>query len=303
MEADELLDHLLERHRAGAHELHLLGVLEQALHPGGEDGAGRVVAGDHQQEEEHQHLLVGEPLAVDLGLDEGRGQVVGRVRLALLDHRVDVGDELLQRPPDVAEVGDQARVLEGGRAVRPVDELARRPRAARRACRRSPSTARRRRRPGRGRGGRRGGSASARSQTRLMISRIRSVCSSARFGVKARWTSAFSRSWRGGSWVIIMFARDVDRIRRPGLRRELVDEDDAALRGEGLVVAADRGDVVEADDRPEAALVGEVAELAPVERLLGAQPLEDLVRRPVLPEVEVADVEVGEVGRGGECGH
>ncbi len=39
-----------------------------------------------------------------------------------------------------------------------------------------------------------------------MISRIRSVCSSARFGVKARWTRAFIRSWRGGSVVIIMFA-------------------------------------------------------------------------------------------------
>ncbi len=39
-----------------------------------------------------------------------------------------------------------------------------------------------------------------------MISRIRSVCSIARFGVNALCTSALSRSWRGGSWVIIMFA-------------------------------------------------------------------------------------------------
>ena len=78
MVADELLDDLLERHRAGADQLHLLGILHQALHPRGEDGPGRVVAGDHQQEEEHQHLLVGEPLAVDLGLDERGRQVLGR---------------------------------------------------------------------------------------------------------------------------------------------------------------------------------------------------------------------------------
>ena len=56
------------------------------------------------------------------------------------------------------------------------------------------------------------------------------------------------------------------------------------------------------DQKPR--LVGEVAELAPVQRLLAAQPLEDLVRRPVPPQVEVADVEVGEVGRGRRCsGH
>ena len=51
-----------------------------------------------------------------------------------------------------------------------------------------------------------GFAASARSNTRLMISRIRSVCSSARFGVNARCTSAFRRSWRGGSCVISMLS-------------------------------------------------------------------------------------------------
>ena len=39
-----------------------------------------------------------------------------------------------------------------------------------------------------------------------MISRIRSVCSTALLGVKARWTSALSRSCLGGSCEIIMFS-------------------------------------------------------------------------------------------------
>ena len=69
------------------------------------------------------------------------------------------------------------------------------------------------------------------------------------------------------------------------------------------MVAADRGDVVESDDRPEAALLGEVAQLAPVKRLLAAQPAKDLVRRAVPPKLEIADVEIGEVGRRGDRAH
>ena len=67
---------------------------------------------------------MGEALAVDLGLDEApwSGRRSGSASRSV-DHRVHVGDELLERPLDLAEVGDQARVLERGRAVRPVDEL------------------------------------------------------------------------------------------------------------------------------------------------------------------------------------
>ncbi len=67
------------------------------------------------------------------------------------------------------------------------------------------------------------------------------------------------------------------------------------------MIAADLGDVLVGDDRPEALLVLEVGELAEVERLV-AELLEDLVRRPVLPEVEVSEIEAGEIG-GGSGGH
>ena len=55
------------------------------------------------------------------------------------------------------------------------------------------------------------------------------------------------------------------------------------------------------DQKP--ALVLEVAEVAPVQRLLVAQPVEDLVRRPVLPEIEIAQVEAGQVGGRRDRGH
>ena len=87
------------------------------------------------------------------------------------------------------------------------------------------------------------------------------------------------------------------QIHRIGLAfsGQLVDEDDAALRGERFGVATNRPDVLVADHRPETGFVGEVAEFAPVQRVLTAEPGEDLVRWSLPPEVEIADVEVGEV--------
>lgn len=67
------------------------------------------------------------------------------------------------------------------------------------------------------------------------------------------------------------------------------------------MVAANSGDVLEPHDGPEAALVLERVEGAEVQRLT-AELFEDLVRGAVTPEVEVAQVQPGQVG-GSDRGH
>ncbi|CAB4871098.1 unannotated protein [freshwater metagenome] len=85
--------------------------------------------------------------------------------------------------------------------------------------------------------------------------------------------------------------RHVHRVRDLRIPGELVHQQDRALRGERLEVAADGGDVLVAHDRPEAALMLEVGKLAEVQRL-AAQLREELVRRAVAPEVQVAEIDV-----------
>ena len=57
----------------------------QRAHAAAVGRLGAVVAGGHEQEEAHDDLVLLELLAVDLGVDEHAGQVVGRVLAALGD--------------------------------------------------------------------------------------------------------------------------------------------------------------------------------------------------------------------------
>ena len=100
--ADELLDRrgqppvqVLQQHGA------LVGVLGQRPH-GMRRGVARGVVACHRQEhEEGCDLVVGQPLAVDLGLDQGSHQVVARLALAkpgqLLGERRQAPQRLAQR--------------------------------------------------------------------------------------------------------------------------------------------------------------------------------------------------------------
>ncbi len=65
--------------RVGLPQRPLLGVLRQGQQPVADGVAGRLVARHDEQDEEGGHLGVGERLAVDVGVDQGRGDVVGRV--------------------------------------------------------------------------------------------------------------------------------------------------------------------------------------------------------------------------------
>ena len=61
----------------------LIGVLVTPERRVGKQFGGGLVAGDHHQEQEAEDLFVGEPVAVDLGLQQRRRQVVGELLAAL----------------------------------------------------------------------------------------------------------------------------------------------------------------------------------------------------------------------------
>ena len=103
-----LLDRARDQRRVVEQHLALVGVLEQRPHAAAVGRLGAVVARGHQQEEAHHDLVLLEPLAVELGVDENAGQVVGRVLAALVDQLPaaleDLGHVLLHdrsRPPRV----------------------------------------------------------------------------------------------------------------------------------------------------------------------------------------------------------
>ena len=64
--------------RVGLPQRPLVGVLGEGQQPVGDGGAGRLVPGRQEQDEEGRKLGVGQRLAVDVGGDESGGQVVGR---------------------------------------------------------------------------------------------------------------------------------------------------------------------------------------------------------------------------------
>ncbi len=65
--------------RVGLPARPLIGVLRKGQKAVADGIAGRVVPGDHQKDEEGRHFGWGERLTVDVAVDEGRGDVVGRV--------------------------------------------------------------------------------------------------------------------------------------------------------------------------------------------------------------------------------
>ena len=85
----------------------LLGVLEQRPHAAAVGRLGAVVAGRDEQEEAHHDLVLLEPLAVDLGVDEDAGQVVGRVLAPL-------GDQLPAALEDLRHVALHHRLAPSG---------------------------------------------------------------------------------------------------------------------------------------------------------------------------------------------
>src|SRR4051812_43183484 len=155
---------------------------------------------------------------------------------------------------------------------------------------------------------------SRRSSTVVAISRISSSWSAMRFGVKPAWKSALTRSCFGGAHplehppgpprleerldAVVLRRVHPDEHRARQLEREDdVDRRDAPGLGRvRLPVAADGVDVVGGRERPEA-LLGRVLRdrRGEVHRALGAQPLEDLVWRPVLPQLALGDEQLVQV--------
>lgn len=68
------------------HRSQLVGILVAPICGVGKKFGGRLVSGDHHQEQEGHDLVIGEPVTVDLGIHQCRRQVVGAVLAALLHH-------------------------------------------------------------------------------------------------------------------------------------------------------------------------------------------------------------------------
>ncbi len=94
--AQALLHPQRDPRRVGVHPGELVGVAVGPIQRGAQQFGGGLVAGDHHQEQEREDLLVGEPVAADLGLQQRRGQVVRRGLLVLLD-QIDVVEHQIGR--------------------------------------------------------------------------------------------------------------------------------------------------------------------------------------------------------------
>ena len=122
--ADDLVDH-----RVGVLvgvalvELPLVGELEEAVHAAGDGVAGRLVAGDAQQQEEHVELDFVERLAVDVGRQQCRDDVVGRLVAAFLLERVGVGEQLAERTHHVLFALGEVGIVGTDHRVGPVEDL------------------------------------------------------------------------------------------------------------------------------------------------------------------------------------
>ena len=80
-------------------------------------------------------------------------------------------------------------------------------------------------------------------------------------------------------------------------RQHPAGRDAAHFGGVGLPVAADGVDVLGGGDRPEAGLLGEVAEelVGAVDRAFRAHALEHLVRRTLLPQLVLGQLDAADV--------
>ena len=121
--AQDLLDRPVElASRSLTQHLVLLGVLHQRPHAPRGGVAGGLVAGDREQQHEHVELDLGEPVAVDLGVDELGHDVVARIGLALLGELVDVHVELGRRGRAVVASPAYSGSSSADHAVRPVEQ-------------------------------------------------------------------------------------------------------------------------------------------------------------------------------------
>ena len=95
-----------------------------------------------------------------------------------------------------------------------------------------------------------------------------------------------------------------DHLLLLGLERDpevVEDHDPADVRGVRLPVEADRAQVGGAGQRPEPGLLRVVAERAPVHRGLASQAREQVVGRAGLPQLQVAEIDLIEVGLDGDA--
>ena len=119
--ADDLFD---GQRQAGIEVLQEPGALireiGERLEPVRDGLSGGVVAGDDQQGEDRRDVVVGQPFAVDLGLDHGGHQVVLRLAAA-------GGDEFVGDPMNggdgLEHPGQRFRSLQQPRIAPPVGEL------------------------------------------------------------------------------------------------------------------------------------------------------------------------------------
>ena len=175
----------------------LLGVLDQRAHAAAVGRLGAVVAGGDEQEEAHDDLVLLELLAVDLGVDEHAGEVVGRVLAARGDQLAaaleDLGHVALHHRLDALGVEVGVAGAEG-RVHQPRPDLV----VLRRDAHEAADHARDDRLGDVG-DEVAGLAALEAVEHAAVISRISSSCSAIRFGVKPRWKSALRRSCFGGS--------------------------------------------------------------------------------------------------------
>ena len=109
------------RLEVGEQQLALIGEVGERLHPVADRVAGRLVAGDDEQDEERAELLRGELVAVDLGGHHHRRDVVLRVgatvlpeRLGVHEHLEGVRHEIFERAAElgIADAEDRVGPLE-----------------------------------------------------------------------------------------------------------------------------------------------------------------------------------------------
>ena len=91
-EAEQLVHRRVREAGRVAEQLRaLLGMLREVQQAQAHRARGRLVAGEQHQDAELAHLEVGQPVTVDLGLEQHADEVVARLRPPLGDQRVDVG--------------------------------------------------------------------------------------------------------------------------------------------------------------------------------------------------------------------
>src|SRR5207244_13172625 len=84
--------------------------------------ARRLVAGDHEEDEERPELLAGEALPVDLGLDERGGDVIAGARAPVLRERLRVLEELERRCDQLVAAARVLRIADAEGEVRDLED-------------------------------------------------------------------------------------------------------------------------------------------------------------------------------------